>query len=60
MTSKDLVVVKIQAALGLFTKREAEHVFNRVVAAVEETLLENLDVDQFSIKLKAWGNYRSS
>src|SRR4029077_20198344 len=38
-------------------RREAEHVFNRVVAALEEALLGNLDVDECSIKLNSLGKF---
>jgi nucleoid DNA-binding protein len=37
--------------------RERENVLNRVVAAIEQTLLENLGNDQFSLKLNSFGKF---
>jgi nucleoid DNA-binding protein len=57
MSTKDLVIAKVQAKLSLPTKKEAENVLNQVVAAVEDTLLENLVNNQFSLKLNSFGKF---
>jgi nucleoid DNA-binding protein len=57
MSTKDLVISKIQRALNLSTKREAEIVLNDVISAVEETLLENLENNLFSLKLNGLGKF---
>ena len=57
MSTKDLVIAKVQAKLNLPTKKEAENVLNQVVAAVEDTLLENLVNNQFSLKLNSFGKF---
>lgn len=57
MSTKDLVIEKVRLALGLPTKKEAENVLNKVVAAVEQTLLENLETNSFSLKLNSLGKF---
>ena len=57
MNTKDLVIEKIREQLGLGTKKEAEVVLNKVVAAIENTLLENLQNDGFSLKLNSFGKF---
>jgi len=50
-----VLTARVQDALNLSTKREAEAVIGSVVAALEETLAENLDRDGFSVKLGRFG-----
>ena len=57
MNPKDLVIEKIRTQLSLETKKEAEIVLNKVVKAVEDTLLENLGTDGFSLKLNSFGKF---
>lgn len=57
MSTKDLVITKIEARLNLETKKEAEAILNTVVKAIEDTLLENLTNDQFSLKLNSFGKF---
>jgi nucleoid DNA-binding protein len=57
MTTLALVVHKVQWTLGLQTKKEAEVVLNRVVTAIEQTLLEHLDTDGFALKLGSLGRF---
>jgi nucleoid DNA-binding protein len=57
MNPKDSVIAKIQWGLSLPTKKEAENLLNRVVSAIELTLLENLDDPQFSLKLNSLGKF---
>jgi len=48
-------VVRVQQALALPTKKEAEMVVDTVVAALEATLLNNLATDGFTLKLGSFG-----
>ena len=45
------LAARVQQALGLPTKKEAEMVVNTVVAALEATLLNHLGTDGFTLKL---------
>jgi nucleoid DNA-binding protein len=47
----------VQTALSLSTKKEAEHIIDTVVSALETTLLNNLDKDKFSLKLNSFGKF---
>jgi nucleoid DNA-binding protein len=44
-------------ALTLATKKEAETVVETVVAALEATLLNNLHMDGFTLKLGSFGKF---
>ena len=57
MNGRDLVIGKVQAALGLPTKKAAVRVLNAVIAGIEQTLLEHLAVDGFSVKLNSLGKF---
>jgi nucleoid DNA-binding protein len=46
---------RVQEALKLTTKKEAEHVIDTVIGALEATLLNNLGTDKFSLKLNSFG-----
>jgi len=48
---------RVQQALSLPTKKEAENVIDTVVSALEATLLNNLATDKFSLKLKSFGKF---
>lgn len=48
---------RVQEALKLTTKKEAEHVINTVLSALEATLLNNLSTDKFSLKLNSFGKF---
>jgi nucleoid DNA-binding protein len=52
---RDEVAARIQQALGLGTKKEAQHIFNAVIDCIEATLLNNLGSDGFTIKLNDFG-----
>jgi nucleoid DNA-binding protein len=54
---RDELSVRIQANLGLQTKKEAEHVVNAVVGALETTLLNNLGTNGFTLKLNGFGKF---
>ena len=48
---------RVQQALALPTKKEAEMVVDAVVAALEATLLNNLGSDGFTLKLGGFGKF---
>ena len=47
----------VQRALSLPTKKEAEMIIGTVVAALEATLLNNLQMDGFTLKLGSFGKF---
>ena len=51
------LVVRVQQALVLVTKKEAEMVVDAVVTALEATLLNNLGTDGFTLKLNGFGKF---
>lgn len=51
------LAVRVQGALSLPTKKEAEHVVNTVIASLETTLLNNLGTDGFTLKLNGFGKF---
>jgi nucleoid DNA-binding protein len=54
---REELVARVQQSLGLPTKKEAEMVVEAVIAAVEATLLNNLDKDGFTLKLGGFGKF---
>ncbi|HTT23053.1 MAG TPA: HU family DNA-binding protein [Candidatus Sulfotelmatobacter sp.] len=54
---RDELAARVQTALSLPTKKEAEHVVNAVIASLETTLLNNLCTDGFTLKLKGFGKF---
>jgi nucleoid DNA-binding protein len=54
---REELVVRVQQALALPTKKEAEMVVDTVVAALEATLLNNLATDGFTLKLGSFGKF---
>lgn len=48
---------RVQLALNLSTKKEAENVVDTVISALEQTLLNNLGTDKFSLKLNSFGKF---
>lgn len=51
------MVVRVQQGLALPTKKEAEMLADTVVAALEATLLNNLEEDGFTLKLGSFGKF---
>ena len=47
----------VRQALALTTKKEADVVVDAVVAALEATLLNNLQTDGFTLKLGGFGKF---
>jgi len=54
---RDELSERVQRALSLPTKKEAEHVVNTVIASLETTLLNNLGTDGFTLKLNGFGKF---
>ena len=54
---RDELAGRVQAALCLSTKKEAEHVVNAVVSCLECTLLNHLATDGFTLKLNSFGKF---
>ena len=51
------MTARVQTALLLPSKKEAEHVVNTVIASLETTLLNNLGTDGFTLKLNGFGKF---
>ena len=51
------LAARVQQALALPTKKEAEMVVYTMVAALEATLLNNLGTDGFTLKLGSFGKF---
>ena len=51
------LALRVQQALMLPTKKEAEHIVNVVVSCLEATLLNNLASDGFTLKLNSFGKF---
>ena len=54
---REELVARVQQALSLTTKKEAENVIDTVISALEATLLANLVTDKFSLKLNSFGKF---
>jgi len=54
---RDELARRVQSALCLSTKKEAEHVVNAVVSCLECTLLNHLATDGFTLKLNSFGKF---
>jgi nucleoid DNA-binding protein len=54
---REELAARVQQALALPTKKEAEMVVKTVVAALEATLLNNLGTDGFTLKLNGFGKF---
>jgi nucleoid DNA-binding protein len=57
LKGREELVVRVQQALALPTKKEAEMAVETVVAALEATLLNNLSTDGFTLKLGSFGKF---
>lgn len=54
---RDELFERVQHALSLPTKKEAEHVVSAVILSLETTLLNHLDTDGFTLKLDRFGKF---
>lgn len=57
LRGRDELAARVRQALALPTKKEAEHVVNVVIESLEATLLNNLGVDGFTLKLGSFGKF---
>jgi len=57
LKGREELAVRVQTALSLPTKKEAEHVVNAVIGSLETTLLNNLETDGFALKLNGFGKF---
>ena len=57
LRGREELAVRVQQALALPTKKEAEQVVDTVIAALEATLLNNLGTDGFTLKLGSFGKF---
>jgi nucleoid DNA-binding protein len=51
------LALRVQQALMLPTKKQAERIVDVVIASLEETLLNNLGTDGFTLKLNSFGKF---
>ncbi len=51
------MAVRVQQALALPTKKEAEHIVSTVIESLEATLLDNLGTNGFTLKLGGFGKF---
>jgi len=57
LRGREELAVRVQQALALPTKKEAEHVVDAVIGSLEATLLNNLATDGFTLKLGSFGKF---
>jgi len=53
----DELALRVQAALNLATKKEADSLVNVFVSCLEDTFIEHLAEDGYSIKLNSFGKF---
>ena len=57
LRGRDELAVSVQTALSLPTKKESGRVIDAVIGSLETTLLNNLGVDGFTLKLNGFGKF---
>jgi len=57
LRGRDELAARVQHALVLPTKKEAEYIVDSVIGSLEATLLNNLGVDGFTLKLGSFGKF---
>jgi nucleoid DNA-binding protein len=57
LKGREELTARVQQALAMATKKEAEVVVDAVVTALESTLLNNLSSDRFTLKLGSFGKF---
>jgi nucleoid DNA-binding protein len=57
LRGREELAARVQQALALPSKKEAEKVVETVVAALEATMLNNLGRDGFTLKLGCFGKF---
>ena len=51
------LALRVQQALNCSTKKEAENIVNTVISCIEQTLLNNLGTNGFTMKLNSFGKF---
>ena len=54
---RDELAGRVQQALNLSTKKEAQHIVDTVISSIEHTLLNNLGTNGFTMKLNSFGKF---
>jgi nucleoid DNA-binding protein len=54
---RDELAARVQQALLLPTKKQAEQIVHVVIGSLESTLLNNLGTDGFTLKLNSFGKF---
>jgi len=54
---RELLISRVQQTLNLSTKKEAESLVNTLISCIEDTLVDNLRTDKFSMKLNSFGKF---
>ncbi len=57
LRGREELAARVQQALALPTKKEAEHIVDAVIGSLEATLLNNLGEDGFTLKLGSFGKF---
>ena len=57
LRGRDELAARVQQALALTSKKEAEHIVDAVIGSLEATLLNNLGTDGFTLKLGSFGKF---
>lgn len=57
LRGREELAMRVQQALALATKKEAAMMVDVVIAALEATLLNNLQTDGFTLKLGSFGKF---
>src|ERR1700690_409170 len=57
LRGRDELTARVQQALALLTKKEAEYIVDAVIGSLEATLLNNLATDGFTLKLGSFGKF---
>ena len=54
---RELLIIKVQQAFNLSTKKEAEETVSKFIDCIEDVLVKNIDTDKFSMKLNSFGKF---
>ena len=57
LKGREDLITRVQRALAVATKKEAEHVVNAVICSLESTLLNSLGTNGFTLKLGSFGKF---
>ena len=57
LRGRDELATRVQQALMLPTKKQAEQIVDVVIGSLEATLLNNLGTDGFTLKLNSFGKF---